>query len=177
MREANGALDFHTTRLKAAAENRCEERGAATCRRTRPKFGVKGKNPIAERHGTHGAAPEPRSPIPVPARSSRRTPSPPPPPSAPRPGQAGTHQSRAQRKRQEPRARSRRGGSLIVSPVYLPRPGRGGASSPPERARGKRGKRPLRCAAVNAAPMQPLRRERGRYCPAAPPPAPQPLTR
>lgn len=56
-------------------------------------------------------------------------------------GAAGTHQSTAQRKRQEPSARSRRGGSLIVSPVYLPRPGRGGASSPAEGRREKRGRR------------------------------------
>lgn len=43
--------------------------------------------------------------------------------------EAGTHQSRTQSRRQEPSARGRRGGSLIVSPVWLARPGRGGASS------------------------------------------------
>lgn len=53
-------------------------------------------------------------------------------------GGAGTYQSRAQKKRQEPRARSRQGGSLIVSPVYLPRPGSGGASSPADGPQEKR---------------------------------------
>lgn len=77
MRKANGAFDFHIMRLKAAAENRCEERGAATRRRTRPKFGVKGKKRTAEGHGIHGAAPEPCSPIP----SRQRRAGPPLPPS------------------------------------------------------------------------------------------------
>lgn len=108
-------------------------------------------------------------------------------------GAAGTHQSTAQRKRQEPSARSRRGGSLIVSPVYLPRPGRGGASSPAEGRREKRGRRRRNDRWSGPSPA---RRERGsrrnaahggasaavtarreRPLPPPPPSAPYPFTR
>lgn len=110
-------------------------------------------------------------------------------------GAAGTHQSTAQRKRQEPSARSRRGGSLIVSPVYLPRPGRGGASSPAEGRREKRGRRrrndrwsgpsPARRGASaahdatrhTAARARPLLPAESGPSPPPPPSAPYPFTR